>query len=131
MTRARFNWGVLLVALGASALGLYVVAGPESIRPHSERYGMFLVTPTVLGVACLIRSLMPESPQPWWSLAPSRRGVLGVTAVGWLLLVSAWTRSKPFLWALLVPLFAGVLVSWFDVMEMFGSIFRSAIRRRM
>lgn len=41
--------------------------------------------------------------------------------VGWLLLVSAWTRSKPFLWALLVPLFAGVLVSWFDVMEMFGS----------
>ena len=41
--------------------------------------------------------------------------------VGWLLLVSAWTRSKPFLWAFLVPLFAGVLVSWFDVMEMFGS----------
>ena len=41
--------------------------------------------------------------------------------VGWLLLVSAWARSKPFLWALLVPLFAGLLVSWFDVMEMFGS----------
>lgn len=41
--------------------------------------------------------------------------------VGWLMLVSAWARSKPFLWALLVPLFAGVLVSWFDVMEMFGS----------
>jgi ABC-2 type transport system permease protein len=40
--------------------------------------------------------------------------------VGWLLLVSAWTRSKPFLWAFLVPLFAGVLVSWFDVMQMFG-----------
>jgi len=41
--------------------------------------------------------------------------------VGWLMLVSAWARSKPFLWALLVPLFAGVLVSWFDIMEMFGS----------
>jgi ABC-2 type transport system permease protein len=41
--------------------------------------------------------------------------------VGWLLLVSAWARTKPFLWALLVPLFSGVLVSWFDVMEMFGS----------
>ncbi|MCX7033900.1 MAG: hypothetical protein NT046_08000 [Arenimonas sp.] len=40
--------------------------------------------------------------------------------VGWLLLVSAWSKSKPFLWALLVPLFAGVLVSWFDVMEMIG-----------
>ncbi|KFN51208.1 hypothetical protein N790_04845 [Arenimonas malthae CC-JY-1] len=41
--------------------------------------------------------------------------------VGWLLLVSAWARTKPFLWALLVPVFSGILVSWFDVMEMFGS----------
>jgi ABC-2 type transport system permease protein len=40
--------------------------------------------------------------------------------VGWLLLVSAWARSKPFLWALLVPVFAGVLVTWFDVMQLFG-----------
>lgn len=41
--------------------------------------------------------------------------------IGWLLLVSAWARTKPFLWALLVPVFSGVLVTWFDVMEMFGS----------
>ncbi len=41
--------------------------------------------------------------------------------VGWLLLVSAWARTKPFLWALLVPLFSGVLVTWFDIMEIFGS----------
>jgi ABC-2 type transport system permease protein len=47
--------------------------------------------------------------------------VWALPTVGWLLLVSAWAKSKPFLWALLVPVFAGVLVSWFDVMEMFGS----------
>ncbi|MBP6596052.1 MAG: hypothetical protein KA187_03510 [Arenimonas sp.] len=41
--------------------------------------------------------------------------------VGWLLLVSAWSRSKAFLWALLVPVFAGVLVTWFDVMKLFGT----------
>lgn len=46
--------------------------------------------------------------------------VWALPTVGWLLLVSAWSKSKPFLWALLVPLFAGVLVSWFDVMEMLG-----------
>lgn len=46
--------------------------------------------------------------------------VWALPTVGWLLLVSAWSKSKPFLWALLVPLFAGVLVSWFDVMEMMG-----------
>ena len=32
--------------------------------------------------------------------------------IGWLLMVSAWARSKPFLWAVGVPLMAGVLVSW-------------------
>jgi len=32
-------------------------------------------------------------------------------SVGWLLLVSSFVRSKPFLWSLLVPVVAGVLVS--------------------
>jgi ABC-2 type transport system permease protein len=39
--------------------------------------------------------------------------------VGWLLLCSAWSRSKPFLWAIMVPLFAGIFVSWFDLMKFF------------
>ncbi len=46
--------------------------------------------------------------------------VWALPTVGWLLLVSAWAKGKPFLWALLVPVFAGVLVTWFDVMEMVG-----------
>src|SRR3546814_772168 len=40
--------------------------------------------------------------------------------VGWLLLCSAWSHSKPFLWAIMVPLFTGIFVSWFDLMEMFN-----------
>lgn len=40
--------------------------------------------------------------------------------VGWLLLCSAWARSKPFLWAIMIPLFAGIFVSWFDVMDLFN-----------
>jgi ABC-2 type transport system permease protein len=32
--------------------------------------------------------------------------------VGWLLLVSSWARSKVFLWAVGVPLGAGMLVTW-------------------
>ncbi len=34
---------------------------------------------------------------------------------GWLMLCSAWARSKPFLWAVLIPVLAGVLVSWFGL----------------
>src|SRR5690606_20711527 len=40
--------------------------------------------------------------------------------VGWLMLCSAWARSVPFLWAVLVPVLAGVFVSMFSVMRMFG-----------
>jgi ABC-2 type transport system permease protein len=40
--------------------------------------------------------------------------------VGWLLLCSAWARSKPFLWALMVPVFSGIFVSWFDLMHVFN-----------
>ena len=40
--------------------------------------------------------------------------------VGWLLLCSAWARSKPFLWALMIPVFSGIIVSWFDIMQVFN-----------
>ncbi|MEQ1518341.1 MAG: hypothetical protein ABL931_17815 [Usitatibacteraceae bacterium] len=51
-------------------------------------------------------------------------GVLPVYAlwalptVGWLLMVSAWARTKPLLWALGVPLLTGMLVSWAN--KLFG-----------
>ena len=35
--------------------------------------------------------------------------------VGWLLLCSAWARSKPFLWAVMLPLFAGIIVTWLSM----------------
>ncbi|BCT94007.1 ABC transporter permease [Lysobacter helvus] len=40
--------------------------------------------------------------------------------VGWLMLCSAWARSKPFLWAVMIPVFAGIFVAWFDVMNVFS-----------
>ncbi|WP_330945913.1 hypothetical protein [Thermomonas sp. LB-4] len=41
-------------------------------------------------------------------------------SAGWLLLCSAWSRSKPFLWAIMIPAFAGVFISWFDLMNLFN-----------
>ena len=40
--------------------------------------------------------------------------------VGWLMMVSAWARTKPFLWAVGGPLLAGALLSWFNMMFGFG-----------
>jgi ABC-2 type transport system permease protein len=36
--------------------------------------------------------------------------------IGWLMLCSAWSRSKPFLWALIIPLASNLMVWWLDVM---------------
>lgn len=36
--------------------------------------------------------------------------------VGWLLMLSAWARTKPFLWAAGVPLLSGGLISWANAM---------------
>lgn len=45
--------------------------------------------------------------------------------VGWLMLCSAWARSKPFLWATVIPLGSGALLYWLDVLGVinFGSWF--------
>lgn len=40
--------------------------------------------------------------------------------VGWLMLCSAWARSKPFLWALIIPVGTGMVVSWFNLMGLFN-----------
>ena len=40
--------------------------------------------------------------------------------VGWLMLCSAWARSKPFLWAVMIPVFSGIFVAWFDIMNVFN-----------
>lgn len=37
-------------------------------------------------------------------------------AIGWLMLCSAWARSKPFLWAVLLPLATWVVLGWFHLM---------------
>lgn len=37
----------------------------------------------------------------------------GLPAFGWLLLCSAWARSKPFLWAVALPVGVGAALSWF------------------
>jgi ABC-2 type transport system permease protein len=41
-------------------------------------------------------------------------------SVGWLFLVSSYVRSKTFLWATLVPVLSGVLVTWFSLMKAFS-----------
>ncbi|RCS30109.1 hypothetical protein DEO45_08560 [Rhodanobacter denitrificans] len=36
--------------------------------------------------------------------------------VGWLMLCSAWARSKPFLWAVVLPVALGIVIGWFNLL---------------
>ena len=46
--------------------------------------------------------------------------VWALPTIGWLLLCSAWARSKPFLWAIALPIGSGVIVAWFGLMGIVG-----------
>jgi ABC-2 type transport system permease protein len=41
--------------------------------------------------------------------------VWALPTIGWLLLVSSWARTKPFLWAVGVPLIAVILAKWISM----------------
>jgi ABC-2 type transport system permease protein len=40
--------------------------------------------------------------------------------VGWLMMVSAWSKTKVFLWAVGLPVLTGILLLWFNEMFKFG-----------
>ncbi|HTV86503.1 MAG TPA: hypothetical protein VME63_13960 [Dyella sp.] len=40
--------------------------------------------------------------------------------VGWLMLCSSWARTKPFLWAVVIPVALGVMISWFNLLSSDG-----------
>ncbi|GAB2570749.1 hypothetical protein ISP15_01985 [Dyella jejuensis] len=40
--------------------------------------------------------------------------------VGWLMLCSAWAKSKPILWAIVIPVAVGVMISWFNLLGSAG-----------
>ncbi len=42
--------------------------------------------------------------------------------IGWLMLCSAWAKSKPFLWAIMIPLFAGIFVGWLEFLGVYDDV---------
>lgn len=69
------------------AVALFVMGGSNVIQPSMTRYGLFLVTPTVLGVACLLRAILVE-PRNALLAATRRCQVAAMLFVGGALLFS-------------------------------------------
>jgi ABC-2 type transport system permease protein len=46
--------------------------------------------------------------------------VWALPSIGWLFMCSSFARSKPFLWAVMVPVVSGVIVTWMNLMQSFS-----------
>lgn len=86
---------VVFISLGAAVMGVNIFGG---VLASSALYLAPLQIAAMLPIYAL------------WALP----------TVGWLLMVSAWARSKPLLWAVGAPLLAVGLIAWFNKMLAFG-----------
>ena len=62
----------------------------------------------------------PAEPLALWTKMAAMipiNAIWALPAIGWLMLTSAFAKSKPFLWAILLPVGVGVLISWFEILE--------------
>lgn len=62
--RRQWTRLALLAGLAISLVGMHLVTGPDILRPYLVRYGLYLVSPTIVAFACLVRALVP-APGGW------------------------------------------------------------------
>lgn len=91
----------LAVASATAALIALAIATAAALS-GVNLFGILLTTPDFYLAPLKLLALVPV--YALWALP----------TVGWLMLVSAWARTKPFLWAVGMPVLAVGLVSWFN-----------------
>ena len=65
----------------------------------------------------------PAEPLALWAkmlLVVPVNAIWALPAIGWLLLVSSFAKSKPFLWALALPFALGVVIATFEFLDTIG-----------
>jgi ABC-2 type transport system permease protein len=98
---------IAVVAALATMLGFLVVVSAAVVLHGGNPFTLVWGPASPLAVAGQMVAMVPVY------------AVWALPTVGWLMFCSAWARSKPFLWALMIPVFAGIFVSWFDLMQLF------------
>jgi ABC-2 type transport system permease protein len=104
---------VLAPAIGVvagvlTALLMFLLFGAFGLLYEQNLFGVMFGASQPLKMALLLFAALPV--MALWSLP----------TVGWLMLCSVWARNKPFLWAVAIPVAAGIMVSWFDMLRSFA-----------
>ncbi len=63
----RWDCLAFLLGLSVTITGMHLVTGPDILRPYLVRYGHYLIAPSVIAFAMLLRSLFPEPGTRWRS----------------------------------------------------------------
>jgi ABC-2 type transport system permease protein len=110
----------VLSKVAVAAIGAPLLAWAVTVVLH---FGFL----AVLGLFVLAHGLSPMElvwgPAEPLALAVKLLAIVPVNAlwampaIGWLLLVSAFARSKPFLWAVALPVALGVAINTFELLE--------------
>lgn len=109
---SKAAWALLLAPLLAIGIGLLiglalwvVTALTLSVNGIPQSTAVFTESHP-LRIIGMVLAALPV--QVMWSLP----------AIGWLMLCSAWARSKPFLWAVLIPILGCVMASMMGILPM-------------
>jgi ABC-2 type transport system permease protein len=100
-----------LIGLSAgivTALLMLLVFGLFGLYFSQNLFGVMFSSSRPFQISLILLSTLPIA--ALWALP----------TIGWLMLCSVWARSKPFLWAVALPVAAGVMVSWFDMLRTFA-----------
>ncbi|HVF36228.1 MAG TPA: hypothetical protein VND91_12975 [Candidatus Saccharimonadia bacterium] len=76
------------------------------------------------GVSATTMLWGPAEPLALWTkmlLVVPVNAIWALPAIGWLLLVSSFAKSKPFLWAVALPIAVGVVIAIFELLETIGA----------
>jgi len=99
---------VLALAAGIATMLVFLLLAAAFVATHGGNAGDLVLGPaSPLNVIGHLIAALPI--YALWALPTA----------GWLMLCSAWARSKPFLWAIAIPVVSGVFVSWFGMMRTF------------
>lgn len=116
------NTATVLSKVLMAALGAPLVAFAVTVAMHIVFLLVLTVSALLLDLSPMNIVWGPAEPLRLWSklfLMVPINALWSLPAVGWLLLASSYARSKPFLWAIALPVAVGVMISWFDVMRAF------------
>ena len=124
--RSVLFWKSLPVSDGEtvlSKLAMALVAAPLITLAFGIVTSMLVLLVALIGASMTGLNLAGVFAQPATYLAPFKLAAIlpvylvwALPTVGWLMMVSAWARTKVFLWAVGVPVLTGVLLAWFNAM---------------